>query len=65
MSMLSLMAKAKPDEKRAVTVSTRVTQGESDHIDALADADDRTAAYIIAKAIREYLARHPLPRPRK
>jgi hypothetical protein len=61
--MLSWMPrKPKPEDQKKITVSTRIIPSELEQIDALAKADDRNAAYIIAKAIREYLDRQAKPR---
>jgi hypothetical protein len=59
------MSKQKPaDDKKAVTISARVTAAEFAELEQRAADDDRTVSYLVAKAVREWLAR-PEVRARK
>jgi predicted transcriptional regulator len=53
------MAKPKPDaEKKGATISARVTDAEFATLQQIAQDDDRTVSYIVAKAVREFLDRN-------
>jgi predicted transcriptional regulator len=53
------MPRQKPDEeKRSMHVSARITRTEYDALVEMAEQDDRTESYLVAKAIREFLERH-------
>jgi predicted transcriptional regulator len=45
------------DEKRDEYVAARITKSESDELERIAAAEDRTLSYVVAKAIREFLER--------
>lgn len=52
------MGKAKSEEEKKVTVCTRILPSEHDALMKACAADDRTPAYVLAKALREFLERH-------
>jgi hypothetical protein len=51
-----------PESEKKITVSARVQPSVLDALERIANADDRKVAYVIEKAIREYVARNPPPK---
>jgi predicted transcriptional regulator len=64
-TLLAMPTRKPTEEKKSATVSTRVAATELAELEQMAQADDRTVSYLIAKAIREFLERHASAKKRR
>jgi hypothetical protein len=54
-----------PESEKKVTVSARILPAVLTALERIAQDDDRKLAYVIEKAIREYVEKHEPSRKRK
>jgi predicted transcriptional regulator len=54
-----------PNSEKKQPIGARLRPDMLERLQALADADRRTLSFMVEEAVREYLAKHDVPSPKK